>query len=71
MKVYLTKYRDPQAGLCRHWFATRKAAEDRLKELQAQGGLAVGTESTQAVEFPVRKPAVLSWLNENCSHNNG
>jgi hypothetical protein len=62
MKLYRCQWNEPHVGQLQAWFGTQRDVsreKTRLKKI----GLEVSTEE---VDVPTQKAALLIWLNANC-----
>lgn len=67
MKLYLTKYTG--GGELRYsWQGTKSEASAKRRELREED---CGAIFTEAVDVPVDKSGLLTWLNTNVTTDNG
>jgi len=71
MKVYRTRFQDKDAGTVLSWHASKREAQDALRELQAERDMPQGVEDVQLVNSPAGRAGLLRWLTNNCNRDNG
>lgn len=80
MRLYKAYWQDNALGGCQSWHSSKRKADralakEKLNSTPLISGEEVGTTDepwgVERVEFPRRKTAVIDWLNQNFSTDNG